>query len=223
MENIEEPEETEETEKGIRLTYRARQNERENLESFLKMWTWISARRVASGNEVILTDAEWQLVCAAAGRIKRDYENALVRGRAAREKRQGSGSGAAYSKERRTRLDAQKEFCKWTQEKKPAAALSDSDEKVYLLKFEETELLDRISEIIELKLEASRRRAAAAALVRKPIPIAAQSLGGQRGSAGKGKNGKGRAGRRKVYNPSPATLAKRRQREREKQTALERN
>lgn len=144
-----------------------------------------------------------------------------VRVRKAKEKRQGSGNGSAYSKEKRRRLDAQTEFCKWTQEKKATVEPLDPDKQIYPLKPEEIELVARIAEIIEDKLEKSRQRAKQAAKVRKLIPIAAKSLGGRKGSEGKGKNGKGRAGRKEVDSPSPTTLAKRRQREREKLQADE--
>lgn len=203
---------------GIRLTYHQRQKEKENLESFVKMWGWINSRSKSS-DEIILTADDWRLVCAAAGRIKRDYENALVRVQAAKEKRQGSGNGSAYSKEKRMRLDAQTKFCQWTQEKISIADPLDTNKQVYLLKAKEVELVDYIVEIIEDKLEKSRQRAAHAERVRKPIPIAAKALGGRKGSDGKGTNGKGKAGRKPVDNPSPATLAKRRQRRRDKLVA----
>lgn len=206
---------------GTRLTYYQRQKEKENLESFLKMWTWISSNRTGHKNDLVLNTDDWQLICAAAGRIKRDYENALVRVQAAKEKRQGSGSGAAYSKEKRMRLDAQTEFCRWTQEKKQTDDTLNPNKQVYLLKPKEAELVASITEIIEDKLEKSRRRAAHAERVRKPIPIAAKARGGRRGSEGKGKNGKGKAGRKQVDNPSPTTLAKRRQRERDKSLTSE--
>lgn len=114
------------------------------------------------------------------------------------------------------RLDAQTEFCQWTQEKNPTDDTLNPNKQVYSLKPHEAELVAGITEIIEDKLEKSRRRVAHAERVRKPIPIAAKARGGRRGSEGKGKNGKGRAGRKQVDNPSPTTLAKRRQRERDK-------
>lgn len=206
---------------STRLTYQQRQREKEDLESFLKIWTWIDSNRTGRENDFVLTGDDWELICAAAGRITRDYENALVRVQAAKEKRQGTGSGAAYSKEKRMRLDAQTKFCRWTEEKKPTDVTLNPTKQVYLLNSREAELVAGIVEIIEDKLEESRRRAAQAAKVRKPIPLAAKARGGRKGSEGKGANGKGRAGRKQVDNPSPATLAKRRQRERDKSLTSE--
>lgn len=196
----------------LKLNWRERRQEKRDLTLFLKITDWIKQHHILPGLKLELTGEEWKAVQAAAGRIWRDFENNVRRSAIVNQKRGNTGGQSLYSKERSERQKNLKTFWSWTNEKKPT-----QETNTYILNEDEAKIIIFAGEIIEDKLQKQSSRTKKVVAVRPPPSIEARRRGGRAGHIGKGSNGKGRAGRKPLDNPSRQTLAQRRHREREQE------